>query len=156
MGLRLIGRAMLMAALGTIGTSQGATIRKAIYIEVSPEIVWDAVADFANVHKRLVPGFVTSLKMEGNARIVTFANGVTVKEVLVTNDQEARRLVYAVVGGQLTHHSAAVEVCRDGAGGSLVVWITDFLPDSFADYIEKQMTEAAMVMKAFLESQHTG
>ena len=153
MGLRLIGRAMLMAALGTIGTSQGATICKAIHIEVPPEIVWGAVADFANVHKRLVPGFVTNLKMEGNARIVTFANGATVKEVLVTNDPVARRLVYAVVGGQLTHHSASVEVCPDGTGGSLVVWITDFLPDSFADYIDKQMNDAAVVMKAFLESQ---
>ncbi len=122
-------------------------------IRVLPGIVLGAVSDFANVHKRLVPGFVTDLRMEGNARIVTFANGVTVKEALVTNDQRARRLVYAVVGGQLTHHSASVEVRPDGTEGSLVVWTTDFLPDSFADYLEKQMDAAAAVMKAHLESQ---
>jgi hypothetical protein len=153
MRLKLILGAMLMVVLGTIGTSQAASIRKDIHIEVPSETVWDAVADFANIHKRLVPGFVTDLKMEGNARIVTFANGVTVKEVLVTNDKIAKRLVYAVVGGQLTHHSASVEVRYDGTGSSLVIWITDFLPDSFADYIQKQMDDAAVVMKTFLESQ---
>jgi len=153
MRLKLIPRAMLMAVLGTSGTSQAATIRKDVHILVPPEIVWDAVADFANLHIRLVPGFVTALKMEGNARILTFANGVTVKEVLVTNDKLARRLVYAVVGGQLTHHSASVEVRPDGAEGSLVVWISDFLPDSFADYMQKQMDDASVVMKTFLEGQ---
>ena len=153
MRLKLIRDAMLMVVLGTIGTSQAASIRKDVHIEVPPETVWDAVADFANIHRRLVPGFVTDLKMEGNARIVTFANGVTVKEVLVTNDKMAKRLVYAVVGGQLTHHSASVEVRPDGTGSSLVVWITDFLPDSFADYIQRQMDDAAVVMKTFLESQ---
>lgn len=151
MTLQLIGGAMLMVILGGIGTAQAASIRKDIQIDVPPETVWDAVADFANVHKRLVPGFVTDLKMEGRARIVTFANGVTVKEVLVTNDRAARRLVYAVVGGQLTHHSASIEVRPDGTGGSLVIWITDFLPDSFADYIQKQMDAAAVVMKTFME-----
>ena len=150
---KLMRGVMLMVVLGTIATSQAATIRKDIHIEVPPETVWHAVADFANIHKRLVPGFVTDLKMEGNARIVTFANGVTVKEVLVTNDKMAKRLVYAVVGGQLTHHSASVEVRPDGTGSSLVVWITDFLPDSFADYIQKQIDDAAVVMKTFLESQ---
>jgi hypothetical protein len=144
---------MLMVVLGTLGTSQAASIRKDIRIEVPPEAVWDAVADFANVHKRLVPGFVTALKMEGNARIVTFANGVTVKEVLVTKDRMTRRLVYAVVGGQLIHHSASVEVRPDGTESSLVVWITDFLPDSFADYVQKQMDAAAVIMKTFLESE---
>jgi uncharacterized protein YndB with AHSA1/START domain len=153
MTVKLVCRAMLMVVLGSIVTSQAASIRKEIHIDVPPEAVWDAVSDFANVHKRLVPGFVTDLKMDGNARIVTFANGVTVKEVLVTNDKAAKRLVYAVVGGQLTHHSASVEVRPDNAGGSLVIWITDFLPDSFADYIQSQMDAAAAVMKTFLESQ---
>src|SRR6516164_6748120 len=68
MRLKLIHGAMLMVVLGTIGTSQAASIRKDIHIEVPPETVWDAVADFANIHRRLVPGFVTDLKMEGNAR----------------------------------------------------------------------------------------
>jgi len=154
MRLERICRVMFLVVLGTVGTAQAASIRKDIHIDIPPETVWDAVADFANVHKRLVPGFLTDLKMEGSsARIVTFANGVTVKEVLVTNDRTARRLVYAVVGGQLTHHSASLEVHPDGARGSRVVWITDFLPDSFADYIQKQMDDAAVVMKTFLESQ---
>jgi len=144
---------ILMFACGAIGTAQAGSIRKAIEISVPPETVWDAVSDFAHADNRLVPGFITELKMDGSARIVTFANGVTVKEILVTNDKVARRLVYAVVGGQLTHHSASIEVRPHGTGRTLLVWITDFLPDSYADYIQEQMDGAAAIMKGFLESQ---
>ena len=42
--------------------------------------VWDAVRDVGAIHTRLAPDFVTDVKMEGDARIVTFANGMTAKD----------------------------------------------------------------------------
>ena len=38
-----------------------ATIQKAIAIERSKELVWDAIRDVGAIHKRLVPGFVVDL-----------------------------------------------------------------------------------------------
>ena len=67
-----------------------------------PDDVWDAVRDFGAVHTRLVPGFVLDARLEGDARIVTFANGTVARELLVDCDEARRRLVYAVVSERVT------------------------------------------------------
>ena len=51
--------------------------------------VWDAVADFGELHTRLVPGFVTGTAVDGDVRTVTFANGLVVRERLVGQDPSA-------------------------------------------------------------------
>ena len=71
-----------------------------------PEDVWDALRDFGALHTRLVPGFVTDTKLDGDARIVTFANGTVAREVLVDCDDKKRRLVYAIKSERLTQHCA--------------------------------------------------
>ena len=73
-----------------------ASIHKEIIIDARPEDVWDALRDFGALHTRLVPGFVTDTKLDGDARIVTFANGTVAREVLVDIDDKKRRLVYAI------------------------------------------------------------
>ena len=52
-----------------------ATIRKEIALDARPDDVWAALRDFHAVHERLAPGFVTESRPDGDARIVTFANG---------------------------------------------------------------------------------
>ncbi len=93
-----------------------ATIRKEFLIASRAEDVWDAVRDFGALHQRLVPGFVVDAKMDGDARIVTFANGMVAREVLVDLDDKARRLVYAIVGGRPTHYNASVQVLAERRG----------------------------------------
>jgi hypothetical protein len=51
-----------------------ATIHKEIEIERSREFVWDAIRDVGVIHQRLVPGVVVDCQLEGDSRIVTFAN----------------------------------------------------------------------------------
>ena len=69
-----------------------ASIRKEILIKARSEDVWEAIRDFGALHQRLVPGFVTDCRVEGEARIVTFANGMVARELLVDLDDQARRL----------------------------------------------------------------
>src|SRR6476661_11044939 len=71
-----------------------ASIQKDIAIDATPADVWEAVRDFGALHTRLVPGFVIDTKIDGDARIVTFANGNVAREALVDCDDERRRLVY--------------------------------------------------------------
>src|SRR5215470_15001705 len=84
-----------------------ASIHKEIIIDASPADVWDALRDFGALHTRLVPGFVTDTKLDGDARIVTFANGTVARETLVDSDEERKRLVYAINSDRVKHYSAS-------------------------------------------------
>ncbi len=85
-----------------------------IIIDARPADVWDALRDFRRAASRLVPGFVTDTKLDGDARIVTFANGTVAREVLVDCDDKRRRLVYAIKSERLTQHSASAQVFAEG------------------------------------------
>src|SRR5664279_634447 len=80
-----------------------ASIHKDIFIDAHPDDVWDAVRDFGAVHTRLAPGFVADARLDGDARIVTFANGMIAREVLVDCDDTRRRLVYGIANERVTH-----------------------------------------------------
>jgi carbon monoxide dehydrogenase subunit G len=127
-----------------------ATVRKEIVTRARPDQVWDAIRDIGALHTRLVPGFVTDTRLEPGARVVTFANGVTVREPIVTLDDAAKRLVWTVKGLRTTHYNAAVQVLRDG-GSTRVVWIADFLPDDAAGEIDAAMDAGAQAMRTALD-----
>ena len=115
-----------------------------------PTQVWDAIRDIGALHTRLVPGFVVATRLEPGARIVTFANGVTVREPIVTLDEPARRLVWSVEGLPTTHYNASVEVIGE-ADATRVVWIADFLPDDMRGEIDAAMEAGAQAMQAALD-----
>jgi carbon monoxide dehydrogenase subunit G len=128
-----------------------ASIRKEIVIEKTPEQVWDALSDVGAIHVRLVPGFVVDCRLEEGARIVTFGNGMTVRELIVDVDHQARRVVWSAVGGRLTHHNASAQVFAEGAGRSRLVWIADLLPNEMAGAIEGMIAQGIGVMKQTIE-----
>jgi hypothetical protein len=97
-----------------------------------------------------VPGFVLDARLDGDARIVTFANGTTARELLVDCDDERRRLVYAVVSERVKQHSASVQVVADGDTRARLIWIVDVLPNETAPYIDSQMDLAALAMQKTL------
>jgi hypothetical protein len=127
-----------------------ASIHKDIPIDASPADVWAAVRDFGSLHRRLVPGFVLDARLDGEARIVTFANGTTARELLVDCDDERRRLVYAVVSQLVKQHSASVQVVADGDSRARLIWVVDVLPHEIAPYIDSQMDLAALAMQKAL------
>jgi len=105
-----------------------ASIRKEIQIDAPPEKVWDALRDFGALHTRLVPGFVTDCRMDGEDRIVTFANGAVMREVLIDLDDEQRRLAWSIVDGPYRHHNGVAQVIPEN-GGCRFVWTADLLAD---------------------------
>jgi carbon monoxide dehydrogenase subunit G len=127
-----------------------ASIHKDISIDAHPNDVWAAVRDFGNPHTRLVPGFVLDARLDGEARIVTFANGTTARELLVDCDEARRRLVYAVISERVKQHSASVQVVPDGDTRTRLIWIVDVLPHEIAPYIDGQMDQAALAMQEAL------
>ncbi len=133
-----------------------ASIRKEILLNNRAEDVWAAVRDFGAVHQRLAPGFVVNAQLDGDARVVTFGNGLVARERLIDLNDETRRLVYAVVGERFTHDNASVQVFADGEERSRLVWIRDMLPNELAGPIDAMMEQATGVMKQTLERTGTG
>jgi hypothetical protein len=127
-----------------------ASIHKEILIDASPDHVWDALRDFGALHTRLVPGFVTDTKLDGDARIVTFSNGTVARETLVDCDDERMRLVYAINSERVTHYSASAQVFPDGDVRSRLVWIIDVLPNEIAPYVSSQMDLGVQAMQKAL------
>jgi carbon monoxide dehydrogenase subunit G len=128
-----------------------ASIRKEILTKARPDDIWDALRDIGALHTRLVPGFVTDTRLEPGARIVTFANGMVVRELIVTVDDSERRVVWSAVGGSLTHHNGSAQVFSDANGLTKVVWIADLLPDEAASAISAMMEQGMAVMKQTLD-----
>jgi hypothetical protein len=124
-----------------------ASIHNDIPLDTPVHDVWDAVRDFGALHRRLVPGFVTACNLDGDARIVTFANGSVAREVLVDCDDARQRLVYAISSERLKHYSASVQVIADGEVRCRLVWIIDMLPNDLAPYVQGQTKEAVVAMR---------
>jgi carbon monoxide dehydrogenase subunit G len=120
-----------------------ASIRREVVLAASPAAVWDAVRDVGAIHARLAPGFVVATELEpgGGARVVTFGNGMTARELIVDIDDSARRLAWSVVGGRMTHHNATVQVF-DENGATRFVWIADLLPHELAPAIAAMIDQA--------------
>jgi hypothetical protein len=129
-----------------------ATIRKEILIDTTPEAAWDALRDVGALHTRLVAGFVTDTKLEGNTRVVTFKTGNVAREEIVSVDAANRRVAWAIVGQAFHHYNGAAQIFENGKRGIRVVWITDLLPDSMAAAVDGAMTNGIAAMKQTLES----
>lgn len=128
-----------------------ATIHREILIAARAEAVWDAVRDVGNIHKRLCPGFLTDCRMDGpDARVVTFGNGMVVKELIVDLDDQARRVAWSARSERITHHNASMQIFPDGSG-CRAVWIADLLPNEIAGMIAGMIDQGLAAMKKNLE-----
>jgi carbon monoxide dehydrogenase subunit G len=132
-----------------------ASSHREISIDAKADVVWDAVRDVGALHTRLVPGFVVDTRLEQDARVVTFGNGMVVREPILSVDDARRRLAWSAVGGATTHYNASLQVFAEGAG-SRVVWTADFLPHTLADTIGGLQQQGLAIIKQTLEKQALG
>jgi carbon monoxide dehydrogenase subunit G len=128
-----------------------ATLYKQLVIAAPRDLVWDAVRDVGALHSRLVPGFVRDTRMDGDARIVTFSNGMVVREPIISIDDQRFRLAWGAEGARTTHYNAVLQVFSDPAG-SRVEWTTDLLPDDLVPAISAMQDQALAAMKPALET----
>ena len=133
-----------------------ASIRKELNVNASADHVWAAVRDIGQVHTRLAREFVIDTRLDGDSRLVTFANGEIVRERIVDIDDRARRLAYAVVDWRTTHHNASFQVTPDGDGSSRLTWVTDLLPDALADLVGSFVEQGCEAIKRTLETPAAG
>jgi hypothetical protein len=135
-----------------------ASIHREIEIRRSPADVWDAIRDVGRIHKRLVRGFVTDCRLEdgGAARVVTFANGMVVRELIVDVDDRTCRHAWAAQTEMLAHYNASVQVFAVGDGRCRAVWIADLLPHEAAAPVAAMIEQGLAAMKQTLEAGAAG
>ena len=129
-----------------------ASIYREMTIEASAEQVWAAVRDVGAVHTRFARDMVLDTRLDGNDRIVTFANGEVVRERIVAIDDRRRRLAYTVVEWRTTHHNASFQVAPESDARCRLVWITDLLPDAVAELVEGFVDQGCAAIKRTLET----
>lgn len=129
-----------------------ASVRRSILIQKPQAYVWDALRDVGALHTRLVAGFVTNCILEDGARVVTFANGMTVRELIVDVDDQEHRVAWAAVGGRLSHHNASAQVVPVREDASEVVWVADLLPHEMAPAVASMIEQGLQAMKRTLEA----
>ena len=127
-----------------------ASVHREIVVGRPVAEVWDALADVGALHTRLARGFVVDCRLEAGARVVTFANGLVARELIVSVDPERRRVAWSVVGGRLSHHNASAQAFADGDGACRIVWIADFLPDDHAPAIAAMIEQGLQAMQRTL------
>lgn len=130
-------------------------IHEEIRIDAPAATVWDAARDYGALHTRLVPGFVTAVQTAEEPdgapyRTVTFASGMTLKEVIVDIDDAARRIVWTIESPNVRHHNGALQVIPEGEG-CRAVWIADVLPAAMAEAFAPSMAAGLRAMKANFE-----
>jgi hypothetical protein len=129
-----------------------ATIRRELLLRAAPMVVWDAIRDVGAVHERLARGFVTATRLEPGVRVVSFSNGLSARELIVSLEEAERRLVWSVVGGRATHHNSSFQVLSQADGGSRLIWITDVLPDSVEVPLAAMIDEGLRAIARTLET----
>jgi hypothetical protein len=128
-----------------------ASIHKEITVDAPAAHVWSAIRELGSVHTKLARGFVLDTRLEGDSRLVTFANGATVRERIIDIDDAARRLAYSVVEWRATHHHATFQVSAEGERRSRIVWVADLLPHDLASTVDAMMEQGCAAIKQTLE-----
>jgi hypothetical protein len=130
-----------------------ATIHREVHIQASPEKVWSALRDVGALHIRLCPGFVIDTKLEGNVRDVTFGNGRTARELIVSVDEDRRRVAWAIVGSEsLLHYNGAAQVIPLPEGGCRFTWTSDLLPNEAAPTVQAMIEAGIATIKRTQEA----
>ena len=129
-----------------------ASIRREMVLQAASGAVWAAVRDIGRIHERLCPGFVVDTVLEEGARLVTFGNGMVVREVIIDLDDAAQRLVWSARSERLAHHNASMQIFDMGDGRCRAVWIADLLPNEAAAPVAAMIDQGMAAMKETLET----
>jgi Polyketide cyclase / dehydrase and lipid transport len=105
-----------------------ATVTSEATLSTGADRAW-ALLRAVGAAEQALPGVLTGCRLDGGVRTVTFANGMVVRERIVSIDETRQRIAYAVIEGLFSHHSASMQIIPDGPERSRFVWISDFLPD---------------------------
>jgi Polyketide cyclase / dehydrase and lipid transport len=127
-----------------------ATVRREVVLDCDLDSAWTVLRDFGSAAV-IFAGPLVDCVREESVRRVTFAAGLSVREQLVTLDEAARRIVYSVLDGPFSQHSASMQLIAEGTR-TRFVWISDFLPDEVTPGVLPLIEEGCRAIQKNLRS----
>lgn len=126
-----------------------ASITKTIPARAGGATAWKKISDIGAVDKLVE--MIATCSLDGDVRTCTLADGMAIKEQIISVDEAAKRIVYTVVDGPLPleFHCASVQVI-EADGQANVVWTVDVKPDEIAVPLAEMMEGAAQSMASTL------
>lgn len=122
--------------------------RAEIVVNASPDATWSIVRRFHGLHEWM-PG-IDDLVAEGDDRVLSMM-GMSVRERLVSLDDDARSITYSIVDGvPVESHEATITVTEEG-DGCRVVWSVTASPDEMAGLMQGIYQQALDPLKAKVE-----
>jgi hypothetical protein len=128
------------------GEMDMATIIKQIELAANVDKAWAIIRDVGAV-ERAFPGVLTACCLDGDVRTVTFANGMIVRERIVTVDETYRRVAYAVIEDHFSHHNASMQIESAGDEACRMIWVSDFLPDDAVAMVAPLVEQGAAALQ---------
>jgi carbon monoxide dehydrogenase subunit G len=118
-------------------------------IEREPAAVWEIVREFGGLDSWM-PG-IDKCEVEGDDRVLS-TMGISIRERLVTRDDDKRMLTYSIVESPLNleHHEATIRV-DDAASGSHVTYDVSVVPDHLLDMLVQTYGQALAALKGKAE-----
>ncbi|WP_213308863.1 SRPBCC family protein [Paraburkholderia sacchari] len=114
------------------------SLYREVPLETDAAHAWETLRDSRNL-ARVFAGVLTDVRVEGDLRTVTFANGSVIEERIVAVDDARMRVAYAVRGPNFEQHAASMQIVAESGGRCHLVWISDFRPDDLRAMVEPLM-----------------
>jgi hypothetical protein len=130
-----------------------ATARAHSRFEEQPDVIWALVSDPMGVTKW--GQGMTAATWDTDTRTITLKSGMTVRERVITIDNDLRRFQYEVLpdeGTGIERHLATVDVLDDPAG-SLLIWSVDVKPDTAGPFMQKTAVGIIQALTEYLKNQ---
>lgn len=121
--------------------------RAEIEIDKPADDVWAVVGDFGGIGGWM-PG-IESCVVDGDDRIIKMM-GMEITERLERRDDEAKEIVYAIVGGvPVANHRATITVVPEGTK-SHVTWDVEVEPDDMTEMMQGIYQQSLQALKDHL------
>lgn len=119
-----------------------ASVYREFEIGVSPDEAWKALRDVGRINQLIT--FLGEVSVEGDVRTCSLGDQGELNELIVSVDDERRRLAYSVLESPFgfEHHNASMQVDANGNGGSRFTWITDVKPDAAVPALSEALDAA--------------
>ena len=122
--------------------------RAEIEIDKPADEVWAVAGDFGGIGGWM-PG-IESCEVKGDDRVLKMM-GMEITERLVRRDDDAKVIVYGIVGGVpgVGNHKATITVTAEGKG-SHVTWDVEVEPDEMTEMMQGIYQQSLQAMKEHL------
>lgn len=119
-----------------------ATIHRQFDVPASPPQAWAALRDVGRVDELIT--FLGKVTVEGDRRMCSLGDQGTLEELILSVDDDRRRLAYAIVRSPFgfVHHSASMQVQAGSGSGSVLVWTTDVYPNEVVPALSEAIDAA--------------